>query len=69
MPDRHGFNLLGDSVRCIDCETRGPICHWPERKPGAATRPTPPRRRHRGKHDRTPATTDAPRPAAGPHPE
>jgi hypothetical protein len=32
MPDRHGFNLLGDSVRCIDCEAGGPLWHWPERK-------------------------------------
>jgi hypothetical protein len=32
MPDRHGFNLLGDSVCCIDCETGGPIWRWPERK-------------------------------------
>jgi hypothetical protein len=40
MPDRHGFNLLGDSVRCIDCETGGPIWRWPERK----------RRRHARAH-------------------
>jgi hypothetical protein len=32
MPDRHGFNLLGDSVRCIDCEAGGPLWRWPERK-------------------------------------
>ena len=32
MPDQHGFNLLGDSIRCIDCETGGPIWPWPERK-------------------------------------
>lgn len=44
MPDRHGFNLLGDSVRCIDCETGGPIWRWPEHK----------RRRHARAH-RTPA--------------
>jgi hypothetical protein len=40
MPDRHGFNLLGDGVRCIDCETGGPIWCWPERR----------RRRHARSH-------------------
>jgi hypothetical protein len=40
MPDEHGFNLLGDSVRCIDCETGGPIWRGPERK----------RRRHARAH-------------------
>jgi len=32
MPDRHGFNLLGETVRCIDCEVGGPLWRWPERK-------------------------------------
>jgi hypothetical protein len=32
MPDRYGFNLLGDSARCIDCPAGGPIWRWPERK-------------------------------------
>jgi hypothetical protein len=32
MPDRHGFNHLGDDVRCIDCPTGGPLGHWPEHK-------------------------------------
>ena len=32
MPDRFGFNLLGEAVRCIDCDTGGPIWRWPERK-------------------------------------
>jgi HB1, ASXL, restriction endonuclease HTH domain len=32
MPDRNGLNLLGDSVRCIDCEAGGPLWRWPERK-------------------------------------
>jgi hypothetical protein len=32
MPDRYGFNHLGDNVRCIDCSTGGPIGHWPEQK-------------------------------------
>ncbi|MGH3010099.1 MAG: HTH domain-containing protein [Gaiellaceae bacterium] len=32
MPDKHGFNHLGDSVRCIDCPTGGPLGQWPEHK-------------------------------------
>lgn len=32
MPDKYGFNHLGDNVRCIDCPTGGPIGHWPEHK-------------------------------------
>src|SRR5215218_762010 len=40
MPDRHGFNLLGETVRCIDCEAGGPLWRWPERK----------RRRHARSH-------------------
>jgi hypothetical protein len=32
MPDQYGFNHLGDSVRCIDCATGGPIWRWPEHK-------------------------------------
>jgi hypothetical protein len=32
MPDQYGFNHLGDSVRCIDCPTGGPIWRWPEHK-------------------------------------
>jgi len=40
MPDRHGFNLLGETVRCIDCPAGGPLWHWPERK----------RRRHARSH-------------------
>jgi hypothetical protein len=40
MPDRHGFNLLGETVRCIDCEVGGPLWRWPERK----------RRRHARRH-------------------
>jgi hypothetical protein len=32
MPDHYGFNHLGDSVRCIDCPTGGPIAQWPEQK-------------------------------------
>src|SRR5579864_8225545 len=32
MPDQYGFNHLGDSVRCIDCPTGGPIGRWPEHK-------------------------------------
>jgi hypothetical protein len=40
MPDQYGFNHLGDSVRCIDCPTGGPLGHWPEQK----------RRRHACSH-------------------
>jgi hypothetical protein len=40
MPDRHGFNLLGETVRCIDCDVGGPLWRWPERK----------RRRHARSH-------------------
>ena len=32
MPDQYGFNHLGDSVRCIDCPTGGPLGQWPEHK-------------------------------------
>jgi len=32
MPDQYGFNHLGDSVRCIDRPTGGPIWRWPEHK-------------------------------------
>jgi HB1, ASXL, restriction endonuclease HTH domain len=32
MPDQYGFDHLGDSVRCIDCQTGGPIWQWPEPK-------------------------------------
>lgn len=32
MPDRYGFNHLGDTMRCIDCPTGGPIWRWPEHK-------------------------------------
>lgn len=31
MPDRHGFNELGLTVRCIDCPEGGPLYRWPER--------------------------------------
>ena len=40
MPDRHGFNLLGETVRCIDCDAVGPLWRWPKRK----------RRRHARRH-------------------
>jgi hypothetical protein len=50
MPDQYGFNHLGDSVRCIDCPTGGPIGRWPEHK----------RQRHARNHGaaRTASTTD-----------
>jgi hypothetical protein len=35
MPDRYGFNHLGDDVRCIDCPTGGPLGRWPEHKRAA----------------------------------
>jgi hypothetical protein len=41
--DRYGFNLLGETVCCIDCEAGGPLWRWPERN----------RRRHARRH-RTP---------------
>jgi hypothetical protein len=44
MPDQYGFNHLGDSVRCIECPTGGPIWRWPEHK----------RARHGGTHGREP---------------
>jgi len=47
VPDRFGFNLLGEAVRCIDCDTGGPIWRWPERKRrqhASTHRPAPTRR-------------------------
>jgi hypothetical protein len=47
VPDRFGFNLLGETVRCIDCDTGGPIWRWPERKRrqhASTHRPAPTRR-------------------------
>jgi hypothetical protein len=35
MPDRYGFNHLGDEVRCIDCPSGGPLGRWPEPKRAA----------------------------------
>ena len=32
MPDKHGFDHLGDTVRCIDCPVGGPLGRWPEHK-------------------------------------
>src|SRR4051794_35020222 len=32
MPDQYRFDPLGDTVRCIDCRTGGPIWQWPEPK-------------------------------------
>ena len=50
MPDQYGFNHLGDTVRCIDCPTGGPIGQWPE----------PKRQRHARTHGIAPkhTTTD-----------
>jgi hypothetical protein len=44
MPDRYGFNHLGDEVRCIDCPSGGPLWQWPEHK----------RARHSRTHGHTP---------------
>jgi hypothetical protein len=46
MPDKHGFNHLGDTVRCIDCPVGGPLGHWPEHK----------RAQHARRHGRTTTT-------------
>ena len=43
MPDRHGFDHLGASVRCIDCPQGGPAWKWPEERRyehGQTHRPT-----------------------------
>jgi hypothetical protein len=32
MPDQYGFNHLGETVRCIECPTSGPLGQWPEHK-------------------------------------
>lgn len=50
MPDRHGFNLLGETVRCIDCPAGGPLWHWPERQ----------RRRHARSHRPAPRRNGRP---------
>lgn len=44
MPDRYGFDHLGDEVRCIeeDCGARGPLWVWT----------IPKRARHRAAHER-----------------
>lgn len=46
MPDTHGFQHLGflrgaPEVACIDCDTRGPLHEWPEKK----------REKHARRHD------------------
>jgi hypothetical protein len=50
MPDSFGFDYLGDSVRCIDCPTGGPIWRWPEEN----------RQRHAASHGRIERLTDSP---------
>lgn len=40
MPDRYGFNHLGDQVRCIDCPSGGPLGAWPERRRAVHARTT-----------------------------
>lgn len=49
MPDRFGFDYLGDSVRCIDCPTGGRIWRWPEEN----------RQRHAASHGRNERLTDS----------
>src|SRR5438067_11601993 len=44
MPDQYGFNHLGDTVRCIDCPTGGPLGQGPKHK----------RARHGRNHGHTP---------------
>jgi hypothetical protein len=66
MPDRYGFNQLGDTVRCIDCPAGGPIWQWPEPKRWqharrhriAAKPPTTDLRRHGSLLAQPPTTSD-----------
>jgi hypothetical protein len=32
MPDKHGFNIFPGEVSCIDCDARGPVSDWSEKK-------------------------------------
>lgn len=61
MPDRYGFDELGDEVACIEqgCDARGPRWQWPEKKrrehrlshgtgAGSPTRPNRPNRGDEG---------------------
>jgi hypothetical protein len=48
MPDRYGFDHLGDEVRCIDCPAGGPLGRWPEYR----------RCQHAHTHERTTSATD-----------
>lgn len=48
MPDKHGFNHLGDDVRCIDCPAGGPLGRWPEHR----------RAHHARAHGRTTGASD-----------
>lgn len=52
MPDKHGFNHLGDDVRCIDCPAGGPLGRWPEHK----------RAQHARTHGRATGANDLRRP-------
>jgi hypothetical protein len=49
VPDRHGFNLLGETVRCIDCPAGGPLWRWPERKRRSHARSHRPALRRNGR--------------------
>jgi HB1, ASXL, restriction endonuclease HTH domain len=59
MPDTHGFNHLGDQVRCIDCPTGGPLGRWPEHK----------RAQHARTHGRTTSVSRRQRPLLAASPE
>ena len=32
MPNKYGFQRLGDDVSCIDCPVREPAYRWPEKR-------------------------------------
>lgn len=32
MPNKYGFQRLGDEVACIDCDVRDPAFRWPEKR-------------------------------------
>lgn len=32
MPNKYGFQRLGDKVACIDCDVRDPAFRWPDNR-------------------------------------
>lgn len=32
MPNKYGFQRLGDTLACIDCDVREPAYRWPEKR-------------------------------------